>query len=116
MSLLNPTPGIKTSHRKCIHKNECVTYGMCAMNCPDYKHEILKPSKVLDLKYAKFVSEEGMKILDKKPRFVQAPCPPEAIALCVSFFAENGYKYIDTILVNPAQPIILFGRKKNGNH
>jgi len=113
-----PDPDGKERKRKCYWKSMCKHYGQCSIDCPSYLNE-RDSEKITEVdeftinnEFLSHIDSESVRVLKNRPPFIQAIVAPPEIALCCAFFADQGYAYIDTILVNPTSPILLFGRNK----
>jgi len=109
---ITPVKGSRPSKRKCVKKDICESYGYCSPNCPEYeKITRIQLDKQEANKYLEHLDEKGLAVMKKRPPFIQTPCPPHLMSICLAYFKEEGYTYVDSVLVNHLMPILLFERE-----
>jgi len=109
-----PVKGTRPSKRKCVKRDTCESYGYCSFTCPDYKKILPTPSEIEKEEtneYRKHLNAAGLKVIKNRPPFIQTPTPPHLISVCLSFFDQEGYEYVDAILINNLMPMLIFKRK-----
>lgn len=131
VSKIQPAPGPLPSKRKCAKRPICATYGNCARDCPEYEKTGAKketPARfgeiktnqpnnqappaptTQDPKISKFevdLANAAAKILPLGRECIQVPVPEAYLAAAIAWFMRNGYHYLDTVVTNPAMPLLL---------
>jgi len=109
-----PVKGTRPAKRKCVKREVCESFGYCSFNCPDYEKIIPTPAeleKEETNEYIKHLDKKGLEVLKRRPSFIQTPTPPYLISICLAFFEQQGYEYVDSILINNLMPMLIFKRK-----